>query len=87
VVNIAEPIELYEVAVPGQANWSALQQGYELALEEFERKEFRKAIRVLGNLLALCPNDGPALVLLSRAVNSLIEDTNSFDPVWKMPGK
>jgi adenylate cyclase len=87
VVNIAEPVALYEVGTAVQGTWAALQQGYEKALEEFERKEFRKAIRILGNLLALYSTDGPSLVLLSRAVNYLIEEPGAFDPVWPLPGK
>jgi hypothetical protein len=42
---------------------------------------------VLGNLLAENPGDGPSLVLLSRAVNQLIEEVADFSPVWELPGK
>lgn len=87
VVNIAEPVVLYEVAATGQPNWMALQQGYEKALEEFEHCDFRKTVRILGNLLALSPGDGPSLVLLSRAITCLIEESTHVDTVWKMPGK
>jgi hypothetical protein len=87
VVNITEPVELYEVVPAGQPGWAGLKQGYEEALGLFERQEFRKAARVLGNLLGEFPGDGPSLVLLSRAVHFLIEEPEAFTPVWELPGK
>jgi adenylate cyclase len=86
VVNIAEPVDLYELVPPGQEGWAALQSGYEQALEGFETKEFRKTARILGNLIMQFPEDGPTLVLMSRAVNSIV-DESAFEPVWKLPGK
>jgi adenylate cyclase len=87
VVNIAEPVALYELALPGQSNWEPLQAAHQQALGEFERKEFRKVIRTLGNLLVDYPDDGPALVLLSRAVNFLVVEPDKVDTVWELPGK
>jgi adenylate cyclase len=87
VVNIAEPVELYEVKAAGQPDWPILKQGYENALEEFEKKEFRAAARILSNLCVEHPGDGPPLVLLSRAVTSLIEGPDAHHPVWVLPGK
>lgn len=87
VVNIAEPVDLYEVATESEPNWPALHQGYEQALALFEKREFRQASRILGNLVIECPSDGPSLVLLSRVVNALVEDAAEFDPVWELPGK
>jgi hypothetical protein len=87
VVNIAEPVTLHEVVPPGQAPWAALQQNYEAALAQFEKKEFRQAVRILGNLLPDYPEDGPAFVLMARAVQCLVEEPEKFDPVWSLPGK
>ena len=87
VVNIAEPVDLYELAPVGQPQWPALQAGYTEALDEFEKHEFLKAVRILGNLLADYPSDGPSLLLLSRAVHALIEEPEEFNAVWKLPGK
>ena len=87
VVNIAEPVDIYELVPPGQEGWDALKSGYEQALEEFEKHEFRKAARILGNLLTQYPEDGPALVLMSRAVHALVEEPGEFSAVWKLPGK
>ena len=89
VVNIAEPVNLYELADREGDNWSSWEAArleYESALIEFERKGLYIATRILGGLLNDHPNDGPAKVLLSRVVNSLV-DPEDFDPVFVVPGK
>lgn len=87
VVNIAEPVTLYEMAPPGQPQWQGLKQNYEIALAQFERREFRQAARTLGNMLPDFPEDGPSFVLMTRAVQCLVEEPEKFDPVWNLPGK
>lgn len=87
VVNIAEPVTLHEVVASGKASCPKLQQDYEAALAQFEKKEFRQAIRILGNLLPDYPEDGPAFVLMARAVQCLVEEPEKFDAVWTLPGK
>jgi adenylate cyclase len=87
LVNIAEPVALYEVATSGEAAWTHLKSAYEQALNEFESRNIGKAVRILGNLIAERPDDGPSLILLSRAVNCMVEDAAEFDPVWELPGK
>jgi adenylate cyclase len=87
VVNIAEPVTLFELAHPNQPDWPRLQGGYEKALAEFERGDCRRAAGSLGQLLGAFPDDGPALVLLARAANATIQEAEAFDPVWELPGK
>jgi adenylate cyclase len=87
VINIAEPVELYEVTAGGQLDWPILKEGYENALVEFEKSEFRNAARILSNLCVEHPGDGPPLVLLSRTVKSLIEGPEQSHPVWVIPYK
>lgn len=87
VVNIALPVDLYEVLSPDQQQSFDLKQRYEDALADFERGNFRAAARILGNLLPDYPNDGPSLVLMSRTVHNMIEEPPAFDPVWELPGK
>jgi adenylate cyclase len=87
VVNIAEPVELYELAPPDRPDWAVLRREYEVALEAFEREEFGSVARVLGNLMLSFPGDGPSLLLLSRAVTCLVEEPAAFDAVWELPGK
>lgn len=84
VVNIAEPLTVFELAAEGQPRWQELQSAYENALALFEQKRFREAARVLGQLLPDFPDDGPSLVLMSRAVQGLAEEPEEFDPVWHL---
>jgi adenylate cyclase len=87
VVNIAEPVELYELTPPGQPGWPAARTEYEKALDLFEHQDFDGAARILTNWRAQQPGDGPALLLLYRAVQRMVEETDPFDPVWVLPGK
>ncbi|MGE0758444.1 MAG: adenylate/guanylate cyclase domain-containing protein [Pirellulaceae bacterium] len=86
VVNIEEPCGLYEISADASENWQSMCQQYEAALAAFERGEFLAATKMLGNLVADHPEDGPSQLLLSRAVGALI-DPSRFDPVWSMSGK
>jgi adenylate cyclase len=87
VVNIAELVDLYELAPAGRAGWASLAAGYEDALNRYERRDLDGAMRVLFQLLTDHPNDGPALVLLGRAIAQRDLDPAAFDPVWELPGK
>jgi adenylate cyclase len=87
VVNIGEPVELYELATSEQPPWPRLRDDYEEGLAAFEAQCFGEAAQVLGNLLADLPGDGPSLVLLGRAVNALLEGPAAGHPVWELPGK
>jgi adenylate cyclase len=87
VVNIEEPVDLYEVAAHAPPVWHDLKTHYEQALDEFERGDFRAAARLLGPLLGEHADDGPALVLSARTLNCLVEQPAKFDPVWELPGK
>jgi len=86
VVNIEQPVALFELAAPGQRDWPQLQAGYEKALTEFERGDSRRAAASLGQLLGTFPDDGPSLILLARAANAIVQEA-AFDPVWELPGK
>lgn len=87
VKDIAEPVQLYELAGADRPDWDKLKEGYENALTEFEQGRFRACTRILGSLLVEFPHDGPSLVLMSRAVNALVEEADDFDSVWTLPTK
>jgi adenylate cyclase len=87
LVNIDEPISLYEVVAPGRPDWPQVQQKYEEALTEFERGDYVHASRTLGSLVAEHRDDGPLLVLLARAINAVVEQPTIPDVVWELPGK
>jgi adenylate cyclase len=87
VVNIAESVELVQLHADPPAGWDELREDYEAALADFEAGRTLDAIRRLGPLLAAHPDDGPALLLLTRAVQARQPHAPKFDPVWVLPGK
>ena len=87
MVNIAEPVELYELAAEVPDNWHGAKSQYEEALDAFERGDCLVATSILGKLLVENPNDAPSLLLLSRAVDMLAHVRERFDPVWELAGK
>jgi adenylate cyclase len=86
VQNIEKPVDLYELAPPDRTGWAEAAAEYEQALAELEGKQFGEAAARLAALRARQPDDGPALVLLSRAVSCMVEP-NSFAAVWVLPSK
>ncbi|HLJ97575.1 MAG TPA: adenylate/guanylate cyclase domain-containing protein [Gemmataceae bacterium] len=87
VVNIHEPVDLYELPPPDHPCWADAKREYETGLEAFEKRNFHEAARILANLRGQCPEDGPALLLLSRAVNGMVQEPVPIDLVWELPGK
>lgn len=86
VVNIAEPVMLYELQAAPDQGWPDLRHRYEEALAEFEQQHFNRAMVMLCELLTQYPGDGPSLVLLARLV-PLLDRPAQFNPVWELPGK
>ena len=87
VVNIVEPVELFELDCDGGPGRDELFTRYEEALTAFDAREFSTAARHLGGILGAFPGDGPTLVLLSRAVAAMVDEPEDFTPVWRLPGK
>jgi adenylate cyclase len=87
VVNISEPIDLFELSAQTGPEWLALKAPYEEALAAFEKGDFFLAARILGNLLESHPTDGPTLILLSRAVAALAHPDEPFSPIWELREK
>jgi hypothetical protein len=85
VVNIQEPVDLYELPPPNHPCWPEAKQEYEAGLAEFEKRNFRQATRIAANLLGKCPDDGPALLLGYRALSYRVHDPNPVDLVWDLP--
>jgi hypothetical protein len=87
VVNIKQPVDLYELVPSDRPHWAEIKSKYEEALRLFNDSSFRLSARVLGNLLAEVQDDGPSMVLMSRAVNALVNGPEEQHPVWDLPGK
>ncbi len=87
VVNVAAPVDLYEVEAAGDAGRAAFLAESEGALDALEAGRFAEAARRAGALLGQEGGDGPLQLVLSRAAASLIGGAEPFDPVWAPPGK
>lgn len=87
VVGIEQPVQLYEVVHEASPQWLQLAKEYEAALESFEAACFGEAVQRLGALVRHHPEDGPSLLLLSRAVEMLVHPSQPFDPVYRLQHK
>lgn len=86
VVNVREPVSIYELRPNADAEYSGLIDPYEQALAHFDQAEYREAAALLTRTLTNCPEDGPSLLLLSRVVNAMTS-SEPTDSVWELPGK
>jgi adenylate cyclase len=86
VVGIGEHVDLVELAADPPPGWETRRDEYEAALTAFEAGDAGSAAKRLGNVLADYSDDGPALLLLSRAVNALVAAV-PYDPVLELAGK
>jgi adenylate cyclase len=87
VVNIAEPVGLYELSPPDLVGAEELRTGYERGLALLEEGRVSEGVRTLGALVAAFPEDGPAQVLLARALDAAGRTPPTFTKVWELPGK
>ena len=87
LVNIAEPINLFELFPADQQNARGLAADYEASLQEFEAGQFHLAARRLGRLVNDYDDDGPSFTLLARALSAMVEGTANFDNAFRLPGK
>jgi adenylate cyclase len=87
MVNISDPIELYELCPPDLPDSCELCSTYEEGLAAFEAREFRKATGILGRLVSVHRNDGPSYALLARALAYFVDEPEAFDPAFRLPGK
>lgn len=85
-INIAEPVDVYELCEVSSPEWDSLKLNYEKALADFERQEFMAAEQTLLGILQHHPNDIPTQRLLERLAITAGSAT-SFDPVWNLSGK
>ncbi|HWL07711.1 MAG TPA: adenylate/guanylate cyclase domain-containing protein [Planctomicrobium sp.] len=85
VVNMDEPVGLFELLTDSVSQ--QLAQDYEHSRQAFEQREFRSAAHLTARLLETFPNDGPSLVLLSRAVQAMVDGPDANHPVWRLSEK
>src|SRR5207237_8144941 len=66
VVNIEEPVQVYEIRLVDDERQRLLCELYEKALAEFESQQFRRAARTLGDYIPNYEDAGPSHILLWR---------------------
>ncbi|HEX4130678.1 MAG TPA: adenylate/guanylate cyclase domain-containing protein [Pirellulales bacterium] len=89
VVNIAEPVELFELCEPGES-WDRLRDEYEQALALFDAGQNAVAAEMLTASLVHHPSDGPTHLLLARCGECAPGDNPGeirASKVWILPGK
>ena len=87
VVNIEQPVVLYELRPDDSLEAKQLCEQYEAALALYEQEKLPQAIHVLSQIMRTQPDDGPTLLLLSRAVECLMHRDTPFAAVFELPGK
>lgn len=87
VVNIKEPVDLYEVERAEAEERRGFFQAATEALDALEAGSFAEAAHKGGLLLMNHHGDGPLQLILSRASTALVQDGRGFDAVWEPPGK
>ena len=87
VVNIEQPIDLYELVSIPPADWQQRCQRYEEVLQALENRDLGTAQTLAKRLAADIPEDSAAAALASR-VGEAQEGEATFDTsIWCLPGK
>ena len=86
VINIREPIEMFQVVPSHEADWERHSVQYEQALSLFEQRNLPDAARLLGGLIAVHGASGPYLSLMARTIEGLLTPERWSD-VFQLPGK
>jgi adenylate cyclase len=86
VVNINEPVDLFQIDAAGDTDRAGFFAASEAALDALEKGDFANAASRSGSLLEQNRGDGPLRLILSRA-SAAIFNPASFDAVWEPPGK
>jgi adenylate cyclase len=87
VLGMSEPLDLSELVPAGRPAWEILRSDYESALDAFEACDFRGAAAILGPLVAVYPDDGPSLLLMSRTAQCLVDPASAADLAFRLSSK
>jgi adenylate cyclase len=88
VVGLDGDLDLFELLPDDSPQNAELVVAYDSALALYESGiHFREAVRAFGSLVQQFPTDGPSLMMLVRAVNELVEPSQTFSPVWNAKSK
>ena len=87
VVNIEQPIDLYELACSPPATWREQCERYQQALEALENRDMGTAERLAQELAADFPSDDAAAALAQRVGEAQQGDPGFDTSIWCLPGK
>lgn len=89
VVNIEQPIDIYELVASPPADWQELCQRYEEALQTLENQNVGSARELATRLAADHPQDQATAALLCRIASAPQSsgESPSDTSVWCLPGK
>jgi adenylate cyclase len=85
-----KPVTIYELLAPAseRQTHAALLERYNAALNAYRNQQWTEASGKFGELLALCPDDGPTQVLLQRCIEFREEaPPQDWDGVYVMKSK
>lgn len=90
VVNIEQPLDIYELVCDPPADWDTLHSRYEQALSTLEDQNVGSAREQARALAADYPQD-PATAALVRRIDESVQQSNSESTadtsIWCLPGK
>lgn len=87
VVNIQQPVDLYELSSTPTSDWDERCRRYAEALTALENQDLEQARKLASRLASDCPDDAAASALANRIVD-IQETGNTADTgIWHLPGK
>jgi len=87
VVNIEQPVELYELACTEQSDWLVRCQRYAEVLQSLEKRDLGTARQLAERLALDFPADTAADALASRVGEAKQSGSTSDTSIWCLPGK
>jgi len=89
VINIEQPLDIFELVNSPGDDWETLQIRYEQALTTLESQNLTLARELVGRLAADFPEDRPTAALLRRlsSLEHTNEESTTDTSIWCLPGK
>ncbi len=87
LVNIPEPVDLYQVEAVGTIDRREFFRDSEQALVRLEEQALVESARAAAPLLRDNPGDKPLLLILARATHHMLYPDAGFDRAWEPGGK
>lgn len=88
MINIEQPVDIYELPSNPGADWESLKSRYESALSMLENQNVGSARDLARSLAIDYPQDGAAMALIQRIDSAQLDGENTADTsIWCLPGK